>query len=362
MLQDGAEHRATRRLMYPAFHGRAIASYFNTIQNIVRDFLKDWGERGTISLTADFRKLTLIVASRLFLGTQTNEEVKQTCKWFTELVAARLAILRWDVPFTLYGRAQRARRKLDDYLRKTIAKRRNQDNLDKSRDVLDLLMAAVDEEGNSLSEEEIIEQTLLLLVAGHETTATLLSWVLFELGSRPELRQRLREELDKVVGDAPLAVGHLKHLTNMTNVLKEVERLYPPIYGIPRGVTKDIEYAGYCIPSGWIVIVSPMLTHRLPELYSEPDRFDPDRFAPPREEDKKHPCALLGFGNGSHSCLGFEFAQIEMKIILATLLRYYDWTVTPESSTIAPVFQPSKVQDKLRAHIKTIQVCDASKK
>ncbi|WP_026734343.1 cytochrome P450 [Fischerella sp. PCC 9605] len=355
LLQDGAEHRVSRRLMYPVFHGRAIASYFETIQSIVQNFLQDWGKRGTIPLTQDFRHLTLTVASRLFLGSQTESEVEQTSQWFTTLVAARLAILRWNMPFTLYGRSQKARQKLQNFLRKIIAKRQRQENLQESKDVLNLLLSATDEQGNQLSESEIIDQALFLLFAGHETTATLISWVLFELGSHPEWRDRLREELDRVVGDAPLQVEHLKQLPQMTNVLKEAERLYPPVYGIPRGVVKDIEYAGYRIPAGWYVDISPMLTHRLPELYTDPDRFDPERFAPPREEDKKHPFALVGFGGGPHSCLGFEFAQMEMKIILATLLRQYDWTVTPVRETIAPVRQPSKIQDKLRAHIQQLR-------
>ena len=377
LLQDGEEHRTTRRLMYPAFHGRAIASYFDTIQSIVQDFLKDWGDRGTIPLTADFRKLTLIVASRLFLGTHTTREVEQTSQWFTQLMAGRLAILRLDTPFTVYGRSQQARRQLQAFLRKTIAERQQQGNLQESQDVLGLLLAAVDEDGNRLSEAEVIDQALLLLFAGHETTATLVSWLLFELGAHPEWRDRLRSEHAEVVGDQPLNLSHLKQLTQMTYVLKEAERLYPPVYGILRGVVKDIEYAGYHIPAGWYVDISPMLTHRLPELYTDPDRFDPERFAPPREEDKKHPFALVGFGSGPHSCLGFEFAQMEMKIVLSTLLRHYDWTVIPERDAIAkrwlrrdrsvercvsgaalkelaqiaPIRQPSKIQDSLRAQV-----------
>ena len=352
LLQDGEEHRTTRRLMYPAFHGRAIASYFDTIQNIVQDFLKDWGN-STIPLTASFRKLTLIVASRLFLGTQTTREVEQTSQWFTELIDGRLALLRLDSPLTVYGRSQRARRQLQAFLRTTIAERQHQGNLQQSQDVLGLLLAAVDEDGNRLSEADVINQALLLLFAGHETTATLLSWLLFELGAHPEWRLRLRAEQAQVVGDKPLNLSHLKQFPQLTYALKEAERLYPPVYSIPRGVVKDINYAGYHIPAGWYVDISPMLTHRLPELYTEPDRFDPDRFAPPREEDKKHPFALVGFGSGSHACLGFEFAQMEMKIVLSTLLRHYDWTVTPERD-IAPVRQPSKIQDSLRAHVKTL--------
>ncbi|MBD2099642.1 cytochrome P450 [Leptolyngbya sp. FACHB-261] len=356
LLQDGEDHRASRRLMYPAFHGRAIASYFDTVQSLVQGFLQGWGARGTIPLTADFRKLTLIVASRLFLGSQTEVEVEQTSRWFTELMLGRLALLRLELPFTLHRRSQRAKRQLQAFLRQTIAQRQASGHLEVPRDVLGLLLAAVDEEGNRLSEAEILDQALLLLFAGHETTATLLSWTLFELGAHPEWRERLRAEQNRVVGNGPLELSHLKQLTELTNVLKEAERLYPPVYGIPRGVIKDIEYGGYLIPAGWYVDISPMLTHRLPELYADPDRFDPDRFAPPREEDKKHPGALVGFGSGPHGCLGFEFAQMEMKIVLSTLLRHYDWTVTPEYNTLRPVRQPSKIQTQLLAQVQPLNV------
>lgn len=333
-MQDGAEHAAARRLMYPAFHSKTVATYFDVINSIVKEYIKDWGTRGVIPLASDFKKLTLIVASRLFLGTQTIEEVEKTCDWFTQLIAGKLAILRWDNPLTLYGRSQNARRKLHEYLYQTINRRRNGSK--EYSDVLALLMNAVGEDGSCLSDSEIIEQTLLLLVAGHETTATLLSWLLFELAAHPEWINKLRQELTEVVGEEQLRVEHLKQLTQMTNVLKEIERLYPPLYGIPRGVVKDVEYKGFHIPAGWVVILSPMLTHRMESIYPNPESFNPDRFAYPREEDKKYPFALAGFGHGPHSCLGFQFAQLEMKIILSQLLYQYDWSVTPEYEKITP--------------------------
>ncbi|PHJ61065.1 cytochrome P450 [Nostoc linckia z18] len=351
LLQDGEEHRLTRRLMYPAFHGKAIATYFDIIQNIVEEFLKDWGEQGTISLNSSFRKLTLRVASRLFLGSQNKTEVEQTSQWFTQLIDSSLAIFKWNVPFTLYGRGQSARSKLVAFLNQVIAQRIKEGNLEASKDVLGLLLAAVDEDGNKLSQAQVINEALLLLFAGHETTASLLSWVIFELGHRPEWRERLRQEQLAVVGNNPLTLSHLKQFPELMNVLKETERLYPPVYAYNRGVLKDIEYAGYRIPAGWFVTISPMLTHRLPELYADPHRFDPDRFAPPREEDKKHPFALIGFGGGSHSCLGMEFAQMEMKIVLSTLLRHYDWTVKPDYSEVTPYCKASKVKDTLEAYI-----------
>jgi cytochrome P450 len=340
--------------MYPAFHGRAIASYFETIQTIVQESVQDWAERDAIRLGVAFRQLTLRVASCLFMGSQTADEIDQTSQYFLQLVKGGLAVLRLDLPWTSYGRSQQARRHLIKFLQPVIAKRQRQGNLEESRDVLGLLLAAVDEDGNRLSESEVIDQTLFMLVAGHETTANLLSWLVFELGSHPEWRSRLRSERTEVLRDQPLSLSALKQMPLLNNVLKEAERLYPPVYGIPRGVVKDIEYAGYCIPAGWYVDVSPMLTHRLPELYAEPNRFDPDRFAPPREEDKQHPFALVGFGSGPHSCLGMEFAQLEMKVILSTLLHQYDWTVTPERSEIAPVWQPSKIQKKLQAQFRKL--------
>lgn len=349
LFMEGEAHRTTRRLMYPAFHGRAIASYFDTIQAVVQDRVQHWGERDNISLLSEFRRLTLVVACRLFMGTQTADEVGQTSQWFLQLLEGGLSVLRLDVPWTPYGRSQRARQNLANFLRPVIAERQRHGNLEASSDVLGLLLAAVDEDGHHLSEAEVIDHTLFMLVAGHETTASLLTWLVYELGCHPEWQARLRSEQEEVLGAQPLSVSHLKQLPLLANVLKEGERLYPPVYGIPRGVVKDIEYAGYRIPAGWYVDVSPMLTHRLPELYADPDRFDPDRFAPPREEDQQHPFALVGFGSGPHGCLGLEFAQMEMRIILSTLLRHYRWSVTPERVTIAPMRHPSKLQKSLSA-------------
>ena len=174
---------------------------------------------------------------------------------------------------------------------------------------------------------------------------------MFELAAHPQWVERLRNEQNLVVGEQPLASSHLKQLTQMSHVLKEIERLYPPVYVIPRGVIQDVEFAGYHIPAGWLLNICPMLTHRMSELYSVPDQFDPERFAPPREEHKRHPFALIGFGGRPHKCIGYELAQMESKIVLSTLLRRFDWDITPAYSTVAPVRQPSKIERMLRAQV-----------
>jgi retinoid hydroxylase len=350
LLQDGEQHRTSRKLILPIFHHQAIASYFDTIQSVVTAAMADWGERGTINLNPELRKITLTVVVKIFLGSEKTEEIDRVSKWFTILVnSVRGSIVKWDTPLTAYGRGQAARRKIVDYIRQVIQERAARGDLEQSTDVLSLLINTVDEDGNKFTEMQVVNQAIGLLFAGSDTTSSLMSWLLFELGNRPEWRQRLREECQQVMGNDSISMSHLRQLPNLTNAIKEGERLYPPAFAISRMAIADIEYGGYLIPAGWFIFIFPMLTHRLPEIYQDPDAFDPDRFAPPREEDKKYPYSLIGFGGGVHSCIGVELAQMEMKIILSTLLQKYDWTVTPTTAEISPVRRPFTMQKKLTA-------------
>jgi retinoid hydroxylase len=349
LLQDGAEHRASRKLILPMFHHQAIAAYFDTIQAVVTETVANWGDLGTISLEKEMRKLTLAIAVRTFLGSEKTEEIDRVSQWYVTLVNSLNGMVKWDNPLTFYGRGQAARRKIADYIRQIIKDRIELGDLDKSKDVIGFLMSIVDEDGNKFTEAQIINQAIGFLFAAHETTSSLMNWLMFELGNRPEWRQKLRAELQQVAGNEPLKLQHLRQLPQMSNVLKEGERLYPPAHALSRAVVKDIEYAGYIIPAGWYIVIFPSMTHRMPEIYRDPESFDPDRFAPPREEDKKYPYSLIGFGGGVHTCIGMEFANMEMKIILSTLLQKYDWTVTPSLEEIAPVRKPFSMQKKLKA-------------
>jgi retinoid hydroxylase len=354
LLQDGEEHRTSRKLILPVFHQQAIASYFDTIQSIVTEGMEDWGERGTIDLSTELRKITLTVVIKIFLGSEKTEEIDRVTEWFTILVDSLGGAIQWDNSLTLYGRGQAARRKIIDYIRQVIRERATRGDLEQSTDVLSLLLNTVDEDGNKFTEMQVINQAIGLLFAGSDTTSSMMSWLLFELSNSPNWQQRLRNEQQQVMGTEQIAISHLRQLPDMTNVIKEAERLYTPAWVISRVATADIEYGGYLIPAGWFVFIFPMLTHRLPEIYQDPDTFDPDRFAPPREEDQKQPYSLVGFGGGVHSCLGVELAKMEMKIILSTLLQKYDWTVTPTPAEIAPVRQPTTMQKKLKATFTTL--------
>jgi retinoid hydroxylase len=353
LLQDGTEHRTSRRLILPVFHHQAIASYFETMQAIVSESIADWGKQGTIDLDRELRKLTLTVAVRIFLGNENKADLVCVRDLFASMMAnMNRVIFTWDLPFTNYGRGLADRRKIVTYVRKFIHERQQRGDLDDAKDVLGLLLHTVDEDGRKFTETQIINQSIGFLFAAHETTSSLMDWVIFELGNRPEWREKLRAEHQQIIGDNPIQIQHLRQLPQTTNLLKECERLYPPAPFLFRGVTTEIEFDGYQIPAGWTVAISPLLCHRSPELYREPDRFDPDRFAPPREEDKQHPFALIGFGGGIHSCIGMEFAQMEMKLILINLLQNHHWTVSPSMTEMEyPIVNPIQIQPKLKANL-----------
>jgi retinoid hydroxylase len=358
LLQDGAEHRASRKLILPIFHHQAIASYFDTIQVVVTETVVKWCDLGTINLEAEMRKLTLAIAVRTFLGSTKIEEIDQVSQWYVTLVLSLNGMVKWDSPLTFYGRGQAARRKIADYIRQIIKDRIELGDLDRAKDVIGFLTSIVDEEGHKFTETQIINQAIGFLFAAHETTSSLMNWLMFELGNCPEWRQKLRDEQQQVTGNEPLKLQHLRQLPRLSNVLKEGERLYPPAHALSRAVVEDIEFAGYNIPAGWYIVIFPSMTHRMPEIYQDPDQFDPDRFAAPREEDKKYPYSLIGFGGGAHSCIGVEFANMEMKIILSTLLQNYDWTVTPTIAEISPVRKPFSMQKKLKATFVPINAKD----
>jgi retinoid hydroxylase len=360
LMQDGPQHRISRRLILPVFHQQAIASYFDTIQAVVIETIDNWGKQGSIDLTAELHKLTLKMVVKIFLGSEKTSEIEQVSEWFTILVDSLNGVVKWDNPLTMHGRGQAARRKIFDYVRQIIQERSVRGDLEQSTDVLSLLLNTIDEDGNKFTETQVINQAIGFLFAGHDTTSSLMSWLLFELGNHTEWRQRLRDEQQQVMGDQPIELSHLRQLPNMTNAIKEGERMYPPAFIICRMAMADIEFSGYLIPAGWFICIFPMMTHRLPEIYEKPDCFDPDRFAPPREEDTKQPYSLIGFGGGVHSCIGVELAKMEMKIILSTLLQKYDWTVTPTIAEIAPVRKPFTMQKQLKATFVPISLAKGS--
>ena len=342
-LMDGEEHRQKRRLIMPALHGSALANYLDTMKEITCLYLKKWEEKQEFVWFDEFKQLTFDIASELLLSTSPGSECVRLSKLFSTLTNGLFAINPLPLPFTKFGKAIAARNQIIEHLTKVVRQRQQ----NPTKDALSLLVQAKDEEGNSLSEKELIAQAVLLLFAGHETTTSMLTWLCVELARHPEVLQRAREEQLQLARGGCLDLEQLGQMPYLEQVLWEIERLQPPVAGGFRGVVKPFEFKGFHVPAGWMALYSILATHRIPEIYPDPERFDPDRFSPQRQEHKR-PFSLIGFGGGPRLCIGIAFAKMEMKIIAAYLLRGYQWEILPNQSLDTVRIPTSRPKDRLQ--------------
>lgn len=336
-LQDGDIHDRHRQIILPAFHGKVLRGYFDLMYDLAQSYAGRWAERGHITAYSELRELTFEIAARLLLGADNSEQVDRLSAWFDTLARGTQGFPQWDLPWTKYGRARRACEALRTYFRALLEQRRTRPK----PDTLGMLLMAVDDAGRHLTDEEVISHTMMLVLAAHDTTTSNLTWLLYEMDRHPQITARLRAELEGVTNGLSLRAEHISALRYLDLVLKEVERLHPALTGLPRRVVKTFEFDGYHVPAGSLVYYSILFTHMMPEVFANPERFDPDRFAPPRSEDERTPFSLIGFGGGPRACIGRGFARLEMKIIAAILLRGYEWSVVP-GQRLRASFSPTK--------------------
>ena len=322
-LQDGEEHRRNRKLLMPAFHGAALQNYFETMVQICDRYLQKWSELEEFTWLPLMKQMTFEVASVLLLGSEAGKETERLSNIFTDLTQGLFAFpIR--LPWTTYGKALKARDMLLAHIENEIETRQN----NPGNDALGLLLQSRDEEGNALSKEEIKVQALLMLFAGHETTTSMLVSLAMCLAKNIQVLHKAKAE-QAAIGSEELTFEQLKKMPYLSQIMKETERLYPPVGGGFRGVVKPFEFEGYYVPAGWKVLYQIQAAHKDSNIYTNPDQFDPDRFSPERNENKQVDFSLVGFGGGPRICLGLAFAQMEMKIFTALLLRHYHWELLP---------------------------------
>ena len=344
-LQEGAEHQRNRKLLMPAFHGKALVNYVATMTEITDRYLAKWAQTETLTWFPELKHLTFEIASSLLIGSQPGAETTTLSQLFTELTQGLFTLpLKWG--WTTYGRALAARDALLDRIERVVLERQQHP----TQDALGLLVQSQDEAGNSLSVAELKVQALLLLFAGHETTTSLVASLCLSLAQHPAVLAQARAEQQQIGVDTPLTLDSLKQMTYLDRVLREVERMYPPVGGGFRGVVEEFEFNGYRIPKGWQVLYRIPEAHFDGEIYPAPDTFDPDRFNPvgvaallrerneTRSEHKPSDYTFVTYGGGSRICIGMAFAQMELKIIAASLLRRYTWELLPHQNlTLDPI-------------------------
>jgi cytochrome P450 len=330
---DAPEHTRHRGLMNPAFTATFMAGYLPLMQRIIAQRTADWAERDELDLVSEAREITFDVAAAALVGAQTGPQVD----WLRERF---YVLLHGPNPgsYSDWEHAMQqivaAREELQGALLELIdARRRATSSTDAAQaDVLGMLVRARDEAGEALSDEQLLAHVNILLVAGHETTTTLGAWLLYLLGGYPEYVERIRSELRTVLGerDAELTTESLHALPVLSAAIREAGRLKSPVLLLPRGVVSEFEFGGYRIPAGTPVFLAIAGGHHLPNVFAEPERFDPDRFLPPREEDRKNPYGLVTFGGGPRICLGINFAQVEVTALIAHVLRRFDLVPIPD--------------------------------
>ena len=339
LLRDGDDHKRHRKIMREAFTRPALRQYGERMSPLIAHGLAQWAQarRPFLAFRA-YKELTLDIAARIFVGVELGPEATRMNGVFEDLVAASMSKLRLRIPGLEFHRGLVGREFMRRYFSGMLAARR----AGGGDDMFSRLCRAESEDGARLSDPDIVDHMIFLMMAAHDTTTSTLTSMTYELAKHPAWQERVREESRALGGDA-LAFDDLEKLEALTWVTKETMRRYPPLPVIPRVALDDFEFGGYRIPAKSMVVIAPIHTHYMPEWWDEPGRFDPERFAPSRAEDQRHTHAWVPFGGGVHLCLGMHFAEVQIKSIMHQLVQRYRWSV-PAGYTMpvqqAPISKP----------------------
>lgn len=332
-----------RRLMQPAFHRKSIAGFATLMVDHAERMARDWEHAAaaeeTIDVAHEMTRITLNIVVKALFGVDVDADLLAPS--FTAILEHITFSFQHpfapplSVPTPHNRRTQRALETLDETVQRVISQRRvtlerlGGDDPDNCGDLLDMLITMRDADtGEGMSDRQLRDEVVTLFIAGHETTAGMLTWAWYLLSKHPEAARRVRAELAAVLGGRLPTVADLPNLVYLRRVLDETLRLYPPIWVTNRMALGDDTIEGYHVPKGSIVALVPWVTHRLPEIWENPEGFDPDRFAP--EEVAKRPdFSYFPFGGGPRFCIGQNFALTEATLVLATLAQRFDMHLVP---------------------------------
>ncbi len=322
---DGGYHDRARRIMMPAFHREQIEAAVATMTGETAAALKTMRPGAVVDVYAWMRSLAMRIAMRALLGLDPDDAGRgqAAAEHFERALSFygtdyHLRLLRG--PGSPWRRLTSSRKVLDRIVADEINGRRAAPDPGRT-DVLSLLLVARDEDGSSLSDEEVRDQLMTLMFAGHDTSTSTVSFLLYELARNPEALAKLQAEQDEVLGDAPPTPAQLAgELPYLEMVVDEVLRLYPPAWIGPRRAVRDFEFGGCTVPAGAHVNYVSWASHRLPEVFPDPEAFIPERFT--RERKTALPRgAYVPFGGGSRICIGKRFGQTEVKLVATMALR-----------------------------------------
>ncbi len=336
LTAEGEPWRKQRKLTQPAFHRERLSGFADTMAECTRDMLDRWDRReddGTVDAHEEMMRLTFRIVGRTLLSAELDGEAKAIgeamgigIKWANDYVESVVRLPPW-VPTPNNIRFNRAKRTIDELMDRIISERRS--STERRDDLLGMLMEMKDEEtGEGMSDKQLRDELLTLVLAGHETTANALSFALHVLSQHPDVLLALRREADEVLAGRMPTLADVPRLTYTGQVIEEVMRLYPPAWALERQAIEDDVINGYRIPKGAVIGIAPWVTHRLPRLWPNPEGFDPSRFTKEAKE-ARHKHAYLPFGGGPRTCIGNAFAMMELQIVLPMIIQRYRLDLVP---------------------------------
>ncbi|MEL6554405.1 MAG: cytochrome P450 [Cyanobacteria bacterium J06621_11] len=378
LLLDGAPHKRQRKLLMPPFHGEQLRAYGQLICDITRDISADWQPGQTIVARAPIQNLTLGVILQAVFGQQTGAQQSKQLARLQQLMSTLLDSFAYPItasflffpvlqkdwgPWSPWGKFIQLREEVRSLIYAEIRDRRKQ--LEQSllnsptkpstkADILTLLLQARDDKGEAMSDEELHDEIVTLLLAGHETTASAIVWILYWVHYLPEVQQKLRAELDTLGSKPdPMAITQLPYLTA---VCQEALRIYPitPTTFI-RALREPMTLAGYHFKAGTALMPATYIIHQRPDLYPNPQQFRPERFL----EKQFAPHEFLPFGGGHRYCIGSALAMMELKLSIATLLTDFEIAL-PRSRPLLPARRGLTMAPpaSMKLKIKTKRACD----
>jgi cytochrome P450 len=325
LLLDFDEHLHHRRIMQQAFTPARLSGYLAVLDRSIAAGLDTWVPGPGFRIHPAVKQLTLDLATDIFMGgTALGARKDRINRAFIDCVQAGTAYLRFPVPGGRWRRGLAGRRVLESFLHEHLPAVRDRN----SGDLFAALGHAESEDGHRFTDADVVNHMIFLLMAAHDTTTITITTIVDYLGRYPQWQQRCRAESD-ALGAAGSGHPDLNSLLSLDLVLKEALRLVAPVPALARKTVRDTEVLGHFLPAGTMASIGVHFTHHMPEYWPDPERFDPERFAEHRREDRVHRFAWTPFGGGVHKCIGLHFAGMQVKAVLHQLLRRYRWRTAP---------------------------------
>lgn len=338
LTTEGEAWKTQRRLIQKGFDRKQLDALSIIMQDSLAESLKDFGSRiigGPVDIYPELMRITFAMVARSLFGARLKYEdinlVSRTICTVQEFIVRQTLQPYFNPWFSVSGELRKhedMRTNADAVLLEYIRMRRNEAP---GSDLLQTLMDARYTDGEGMTDELILSESMQLLVAGHETSSNALSWLLYLLSSRPDCLERVRSEFNQILGDAPLGHADVSKCVFSTQVIQEALRLYPPFWMVDREAIADDRVGDVVIPAGSMVIVHVYGVHHASRHWSNPEIFDTDRFVKDNEK-RRVPFSYLPFGGGPRGCIGSNYAMLQILMILSDLLRKYDFQIEPGQS------------------------------